>query len=276
LLILDDLVFLCYNIKMDPSAKEALTEMGRIQVVAEFEDQARTAAIDYGYDNGKMSRFMTVRGLMAQAAISEYGVTDVEEITEEMIQEIAKEASPMLQQTLSDNENERRKYKRIAQIDTLTGLGSRYAFESAKTTAEADDNVVFLKFDADNFGKINKELGDDAGDEALKDLAKHIQTVAEEYGYGERTFRLEDTEDEEDDDSKNTFRVGGDEFCILVGADVAEELMEEIIRTYGKENNGSQQYGSTIVSLTGGLGQTLKKANQELKKAKATKKQAEL
>ena len=65
---------------MYPSAQEALTEMGRIQIVAEFEDQARSDAIDYGYDEPRTERFMTVRGLMAQAAISEYGVTNVEEI----------------------------------------------------------------------------------------------------------------------------------------------------------------------------------------------------
>lgn len=258
---------------MSPGAKEALTEMGRIQVIAEFEDQARTAALDYGYDEEKTQRFMTVRGLMAQAAISEYGVTEVEEITEEMIQDIAKEASPLLQQTMTTSENERRKYKRIAQVDTLTGLGSRYAFESAKETAESDEDVMFIKFDADNFGQINKELGDDTGDEALKDIAKHIQEVAKKYGYGERTFRLESTE-EEDDDSKSTFRVGGDEFCILSGSDVAVELMEEIIRSYGENNDGSQKYGSTTVSLTGGLGQKLAEANQRLKKAKAAKKQS--
>ena len=258
---------------MYPSAQEALTEMGRIQIVAEFEDQARSDAIDYGYDEPRTERFMTVRGLMAQAAISEYGVTNVEEITEEMVKELAEEASPMLQQRLTSSEDERRKYKRLAQIDTLTGLGSRYAFESAKATAEADENVIFIKFDADNFGKINKELGDDDGDQALKDIAKHIQEVAEKYGYGERTFRLEGEEGEDEDDSKNTFRVGGDEFCILAGADVARNLMEEIVRTYGKDDDGTQQYGSTTVSLTGGLGQTLKKANQALKQAKTKKKQ---
>jgi GGDEF domain-containing protein len=247
---------------------QSLVGIEREMVVAEFVDQAHTAGLEYGYDPEKLERFMAVRGNIAEIAISAYGVTDVEEITPELVKEIATFGSPELQEKIDKDEAEKRKYKRLAMIDELTGLGSRHAFKEALATAEADANVAILKFDANDFGKINKELGDDEGDEALKGIGRHIRNTAEEYGYGERTFRLEAEEDEEEEQD-SAFRVGGDEFIVLAPADIADELLERIINTYGDNGEGSQQYGSTVVSLTGATGATLEDANLALRDAKA-------
>ncbi|HEX5456021.1 MAG TPA: diguanylate cyclase [Candidatus Saccharimonadales bacterium] len=246
---------------------QALVGVEREMVVAEFVDQAHAAGIEYGYDPEKLERFMAVRGNIAEIAISAYGVTDVEEITPELIKEIAIFGSPELQEKIDKDEAEKRRYKRLAMIDELTGLGSRHAFKEALATAEADPNVAIIKLDANDFGKINKELGDDEGDEALKGIGRHIRNTAEEYGYGERTFRLEAESEDEEQEQDSTFRVGGDEFIVLAPTDIADELLERIISTYGDE--GSMQYGSTTVSLTGATGSTLEEVNLALRDAKA-------
>lgn len=228
--------------------------MERIRVVAEFENQAHTAGKNFGYDQQKLTRFVAVRGHIAEIAIAAYGIADVKEITEKLVEEIVQVASPEFQDKLSKHAAEHRRFKRIAEVDTLTGLGSRYAYQSARERAEEDDNVRFLLLDADNFGKINKELGHDAGHEALKGIAGHIKQTADKFGFGERTFRI-----------------GGDEFAVLARANVAEELRETIVDTYGENDNGIQQYGSTIVSLTCGLGDNEMEADQELILFKETK-----
>lgn len=230
---------------------DTLVGMERLRVVAEFENQAHTAGLEYGYDPKKLERFIAVRGKIAETAISVFGVTDVEGITPEIVEEIAMMASPKLQEKISKNDEERRHYKRLAQIDELTGLGSRHAFKAALATAEASPDVSFVKFDANNFGKINKELGDDVGDTALRGIGRHLRDVAEEYGYGERAFR-----------------VGGDEFVVLTSSEIADELLAKSTATYGEDGTGSQQYGSTTVSLTGAVGSTLEEVNLALRDAK--------
>jgi GGDEF domain-containing protein len=246
-----------------------LVGMERTRVVAEFENRAHTAGLEYGYDQEKLERFIAVRGHMAEVAVSAFGVTEVDEITPELIQEIATFGSPELQEKIDKDEAEKRRYKRLAMIDELTGLGSRHAFKEALATAEADPNVAIIKFDANDFGKINKELGDDDGDEALKGIGRHIRNVAEEYGYGERTFRLEAESEDEEEEQDSAFRVGGDEFIVLAPADIAEELTGRIVDTYGEDGDGSQKYGSTTVSLTGATGSTLEEVNLALRDAKA-------
>ena len=212
---------------------------------------------------------MAVRSHIAEIAVSAYEVTDTKEITSELIQEIATFGSPELQEKMNKTEEEKRKYKRLALIDELTGLGSRHAFREALATAEADPTVAIIKLDANNFGKINKELGDDAGDDALKGIGRHVRSESEEYGYGERTFRLEAESEDEEEENDSTFRVGGDEFIVLAPTEIAEELLQSIVDNYGEDGSGSHQYGSTIVSLTGATGPTLAEVNLALRDAKA-------
>lgn len=230
--------------------------MERLRVVAEFENKAHTAGLEYGYDHEKLERFVAVRGHIAEIAISVFEITDVEDITPEVVEGIVTMASPEFQDKISRSDDEKRHYKRLAQIDELTGLGSRHAFKAALASAEASPEVAFVKFDANNFGKINKELGDDAGDDALKGIGRHIKDVANQYGYGERAFR-----------------VGGDEFVVLADSEIADALLQESTATYGEDGMGSQRYGTTTVSLTGAVGATLEEVNLALRDAKAEHRQ---
>jgi diguanylate cyclase (GGDEF)-like protein len=89
----------------------------------------------------------------------------------------------------------------LARRDALTGLGNRVAFtEELQVRLAAGRAHALLLCDVDDFKSINDRGGHLAGDEALR-------TLARELGAG---MRLGDM----------GFRLGGDEFCILLdGAD---------------------------------------------------------
>lgn len=224
-------------------------------VVAAFEDQSRAQAVEYGYPPEKAELFTKVRSYIAHLAVQEFGITQPEQITEDLVKNIAITASPQLENELNDGEEERRRLKRIVEIDKLTGVGSQHAFEEAKDTAEADENVAFIEFDADNFKKVNDIFGHEEGNDAIKEIAGHISRVADEFGLGERVFR-----------------VGGDEFVVLSGKETAQDIMDKIVSTYG--DGGKRRYGDFEISLSGGMGKTFDEADQELLEHKAAKKQS--
>jgi diguanylate cyclase (GGDEF)-like protein len=137
-----------------------------------------------------------------------------------------------------------------ARTDPLTGLANRRSLDEALPAAEADPNTSIISFDANNFGQVNKELGEDAGDAALKDVGDALNQAAKENGIPGRVFRR-----------------GGDEFVILAPRNVADKVRESAEKLYG-----DRQYGKTTVSLTGTVGNTFAKANEKLQSAKAERK----
>jgi diguanylate cyclase (GGDEF)-like protein len=159
----------------------------------------------------------------------------------------AQETKPLGVAKLKEmRDSERRK----AETDNLTGLANRSALDKALPSAEADPNTSVIAFDANNFGKINKEVGQEAGDKALKDIGDAIKQAATENGVGERVFRR-----------------GGDEFVVLAPKDVADK-----VRARAEELYGDKKYGSTNVSLSGTVGDTFKAADSTLQEAKAKRK----
>ena len=97
--------------------------------------------------------------------------------------------------------------RRMASTDPLTGLVNRRIFDLRlrEELARADryhQPVTLMILDLDGLKDINDELGHDAGDSALKAVARSLQ----------RTCRATDL----------PARFGGDEFCVL-----APNIMEE-------------------------------------------------
>lgn len=97
--------------------------------------------------------------------------------------------------------NSQRELERMAHHDSLTGLPNRSLLadrmKQALARAQRNGNQVGLLFlDLDDFKPINDSLGHDAGDEALREIARRLQSV----------IRQSDT----------LARVGGDEFVLLV------------------------------------------------------------
>jgi diguanylate cyclase (GGDEF)-like protein len=107
--------------------------------------------------------------------------------------------------------------RKIAQIDSLTGLANRYAFDKSvrKTIFLAKrqrHSIALIMMDLDKFKNVNDTLGHVAGDTLLREVANRLTKVVRE----EEMF----------------CRLGGDEFAILVpcylGANEVKRLINRI------------------------------------------------
>ena len=87
---------------------------------------------------------------------------------------------------------------RMAFIDTLSGLPNRRALDEALARLSGDYAVAMI--DIDHFKRFNDTHGHAAGDLVLKSVAAELRAIR-----GGRAFRF-----------------GGEEFCVLFGADHAE------------------------------------------------------
>lgn len=109
-----------------------------------------------------------------------------------------------------------RRLQAAAQLDGLTGIPNRRAFDAALTRelqlVEVDGSPCSVAFvDLDHFKRLNDTHGHQAGDEALQAAARAL----------EQAVRPRDT----------VARFGGEEFCVIFGdtsADLAMELAERI------------------------------------------------
>lgn len=153
---------------------------------------------------------------------------------------------------------ERRQNERKAHTDALTGLANVHAFEAALPMADADEQVHVLFFDAVNFKKLNDKLGQEEGNLVLKKMAEHIREEAARYNYGERvfTFRKENTEKKQNNnDDESAYRIGGDEFVVLVPGDISPYLLKKIVDGYGE-----REHQGVKTSLRGVIGKTYAEA----------------
>jgi diguanylate cyclase (GGDEF)-like protein len=99
---------------------------------------------------------------------------------------------------------------RLARRDPLTGLGNRVAFtEQLGLRLSEGAPVALVACDVDHFKAINDRDGHLAGDEALRTVARELRAGLRHGDLG--------------------FRLGGDEFCVLLdGADDAAALATSI------------------------------------------------
>lgn len=116
---------------------------------------------------------------------------------------------------LAKLETSQAELKRLAHLDMLTGLPNRSLLAErlprALARAAATRTLVALLFlDLDGFKPINDTLGHDAGDDALKEIARRLTSVV----------RQNDT----------LARVGGDEFVLVAGdfAAPAEDAVRQL------------------------------------------------
>lgn len=92
-------------------------------------------------------------------------------------------------------------YEKLATQDPLTGLMNRRFFENQvdhaiALTKRLGNTLSLLYIDLDHFKPINDNLGHDAGDIVLKEIARRLQLCAR--------------------DSDTVSRLGGDEFAVLL------------------------------------------------------------
>jgi diguanylate cyclase len=145
----------------------------------------------------------------------EQHVVDLEGLdrTGDLVTDLAGLASAMLERTQKAEQEMRRseeevrslrrnlaRARRDAEIDHLTGLPNRRAFEAllSQQYKDARDNAECLSIafcDIDNFKRINDEHGHDAGDRVIKVIAETLALIS--------------------DDRCHVARHGGEEFVML-------------------------------------------------------------
>lgn len=139
--------------------------------------------------------------------------------------------------------------ERLANVDELTGLANRRAFDRAERQARRSGEI-FIIFDANNFGKVNKLCGHAAGDEILKNYAGVIGTVAKNF-------------------KARAFRLGGDEFVVVCLPAFAARVRDRVERLAA-----AVDFGDFTVSISGETGATLAAADASLQARKTARKAA--
>jgi diguanylate cyclase (GGDEF)-like protein len=100
-------------------------------------------------------------------------------------------------EALRDNAADNLILQHEAEHDALTGLFNRGAFEKMKVyLSDSLEPIALLLIDVDLFKHVNDNYGHEIGDAALKKVANLLK----------EKFRASDM----------AFRVGGDEFCIIM------------------------------------------------------------
>jgi diguanylate cyclase (GGDEF)-like protein len=123
---------------------------------------------------------------------------------------------------LSFRENVRmlRTTRRLAFTDPLTGLGNRRALlrdlEAALASGGTAGKLVLL--DLDGFKRYNDAYGHPAGDELLSRLGGKLDATVAERG--------------------RSYRLGGDEFCVLLSASAGDDAVADAARALAERGDG--------------------------------------
>ncbi|CAB5029451.1 unannotated protein [freshwater metagenome] len=110
---------------------------------------------------------------------------------------------------------------RQQRTDSLTGLANRYLLlDRISIGLEGEDqatsNMVLLKCDIDRFGMFNDALGQDVGDDLLREFARRLRALARRL----RSLRNAEV---------TVARLTSDEFALLVSSSDRETLPAEVV-----------------------------------------------
>ena len=157
-------------------------------------------------------------------------------------------------------QNERVKERLVyeAEHDKLTGLYNRTGYDALYRRMKLN-RTIFILLDIDKFKEVNDALGHEMGDKVL------IRTA----GALEKYFK---------DDNAYVFRIGGDEFAVLIeNADVSmdtevikicKKLDEEVSKAQGKIPGASLSIGVAHGTIDDTTDSLFKKADKALYKVK--------
>jgi diguanylate cyclase (GGDEF)-like protein len=141
--------------------------------------------------------------------------------------------------------------------DPLTGLPNRRAFRArlSREAGRTDEDLALILCDMDNLKRVNDQHGHDAGDRALKALADALRT-------GLRR-------------SDDAFRIGGDEFAVVLGGAsrldaerVAHRLQRELAAARAAGQDIQASFGIAVREPGEGTDQLVERADRLLYRAK--------
>lgn len=103
-------------------------------------------------------------------------------------------------------------YRRLAMVDSMTEIGNRNAFHVYLNDLQKQSpgKLAFVVFDVDDLKQINDQLGHHLGDQAIYTAALCIQIA---FGHAGACYRI-----------------GGDEFAVILTGKAVSELPELLIR----------------------------------------------
>ncbi|QZD89763.1 GGDEF domain-containing protein [Qipengyuania aurantiaca] len=123
---------------------------------------------------------------------------------------------------------------RMAFTDPLTGLGNRRAFDRVMGLRRGEG---LLLIDIDHFKAVNDDHGHLAGDKVLIFAARAMQTCFERDKYEARAFRI-----------------GGEEFAIVLRAASREDLLAAAECLRGRIEAGPRENSGEIPAVTASIG----------------------
>ncbi|MCX7654506.1 MAG: diguanylate cyclase [Fervidobacterium sp.] len=144
------------------------------------------------------------------------------------------------------------KMKEKAEIDIITGLKTRRAFEEFIHNVQLDNfSLVFI--DLNDFKMVNDIYGHDKGDELLKKFGKCINMNIRKVDFA--------------------FRYGGDEAVIILSTtdrEVVEKIIKRIYECFEQSTGNTFSAGISIYPSEGDILKVLKLADERCYKSKVT------
>jgi diguanylate cyclase (GGDEF)-like protein len=145
--------------------------------------------------------------------------------------------------------------RKLAYVDALTGIGNRAAFERAcdeidERRHDLDFDFLMACFDVDNLKYVNDTFGHEYGDRHLVAASSALQ-----YSFG---------------GIGELFRVGGDEFDVLIiGKDAEEAYKSAIERLRQVEDGYNEEHPDATLRISSGTCLLSQTANRSLREVAA-------
>lgn len=134
----------------------------------------------------------------------------------------------------------RQKMEHLAYTDSLTGLGNRAKFNEKLLQNGHSEHLACVMADVNNLKQCNEKYGHGKGDAMITDVAKVIKEVYGEMG--------------------SCYRIGGDEFCVLMEGSTEEEVLISLdkVRACLDEGNRDRE-----IPLSVAFGYAIRESDEE-------------
>ncbi len=112
-------------------------------------------------------------------------------------------------------------YKHMAETDNLTGISNRNAYERNRKKIRLQPGTCVATFDLNRLKQTNDELGHAAGDQMIRSAANMLRETFGQQG--------------------RCFRIGGDEFCVILEDTTEAEVQAQMRELHALEEKSNQE-----------------------------------